>query len=676
MSTAWAGNNWQLIDQDGPLTMVGVTFGIGLLNEQVESAGSLSIALAALTSELTRPVELGAGETYVPEGLVELHTDTVSIAIRGSLDAVSASWRRLPVLFTGSIVSDDVLPLRPEQPVWPADLLVRTGRNAATLARWQLTAPDAHERARRLLAELNPSTGHVPVVFFTTDESLVGLGFPVQHDEGTAPAATWADGAPRRGGRTSNDGAGNSRNRAGLLPRPEEDVLASALLPRSAAGAVAADLLRAQLNATPANGRAGLTVRAIVVGLGVEYCVFLLADRVPDERTRRSVLGEFSRMLGLVPDPWIEIALAESSRVLSPRLERERALFGLDPVLPATSADIKRAITGAVETLHLALDLSAAELDNGSRLNLGGVAEDLKPLENYWAPNFDGEQEFHTLATDDVPSTSLMVTPNSIVVPVRRTGSEAGPAVQWDGVDTSRLLARVEDPVGTVTLIDEAMRNVSIAPNQFAHPDRVMRAVEEHLTGVARLSFLGEVQLPTAPPPAPREGRSRRRRVAPADRRRRAGVWAGLAVALGAVVAVNVVPTIFDTTVTEELTFGDTVRLANETEITASQFDVFFPRAEQPDYIVTAIVNFCAGSDSDMRDLPPEVQRTVSPDDFALVNEDGTEGRLLESDDQLSEGTLAAGECTTGEVVFISSTVFTPRIVYTNSAGDEVTWLE
>ncbi|PWC06125.1 hypothetical protein [Mycetocola zhujimingii] len=707
MSTQWTGHNWQLIDPEDSLTMVGVTFGIGTLNEPLEAVGSLSIALAALKAELTRPVELGDGRTYVPEGLVELHSDTASIAIRGSLEGVTAAWRRLPTL-SADAISDDVSPVRPEHPIWPADLLIRTGRNAAVLSRWQLTAPDVHERASALLVQLDPSAGNVPAVFFTTDESLVGMGFPVREGAAALTPVTWADGTAQPDLTPGADPTALANNRAGLLPRPEEDVLCSALVPRTPAGAAAADVLRAQLQAMPANSRAGLTVRGIVVGLGASYCVFLVADRVPDEATRRMLLGEFSRNLGMVPDPWFDIAAVEVSRQPSPRLERERRVFGLDPVLEATSADIRQAVACAAETIHLALGLSPAELDTGSRLNLGSIPGDLEPLVGFWEPQLDGAHEFRSTGANGTPVTTVAVTPNSILLPARRPENMPGPATQWEGVDASRLLAVVNDGAGTITFIDESMATVSFAPAQFPDPDQLMQIVGYHLAGVVQLSFLSAVRLPNDPPPAPGGG------SAPGGSSAPGGGWVpgGLSVAataaaagarsrrrprpasskpsrhwlprvLGSLTAAALVTAfmllrgvIDGPAVTKNATFGDTVRLANETEITARDFDVVVPGADQTEYLVSATIEFCAGGDTEVNDLPPETQRTVSPEDFVMVNKDGQEGRLIDSDDQLTKVTLDRDECTTGELVFESPEVFTPSIAYANELGDEITWLE
>lgn len=103
--TVWTGQNWQLVDGDERQSVIGVTFGIGLLDEDVGSTGTLSIALAALRTELSRPIDFGQGITFVAEVSVELGTDTASLAVRGGLEGISAAWRRLPALFTPETVS-------------------------------------------------------------------------------------------------------------------------------------------------------------------------------------------------------------------------------------------------------------------------------------------------------------------------------------------------------------------------------------------------------------------------------------------------------------------------------------------------------------------------------------------------------------------------------------------
>ena len=61
--THWVGQNWQIVDgpehPDDPFApqspvAIGVTFGMGLLDEPVAATGALNTAVAALRNELAR----------------------------------------------------------------------------------------------------------------------------------------------------------------------------------------------------------------------------------------------------------------------------------------------------------------------------------------------------------------------------------------------------------------------------------------------------------------------------------------------------------------------------------------------------------------------------------------------------------------------------------------------
>lgn len=121
------------------------------------------------------------------------------------------------------------------------------------------------ERARALLARLDPVSGNTRTAFFTTDRSLLGLGFPLQEaGSSPVPRTECADGTAKRGAVGAGTAAGAltsgpdaparhaTGNGPGSLPVSDDAVLLSVLVPRTAAGLAATKLLKTQMAATAA----------------------------------------------------------------------------------------------------------------------------------------------------------------------------------------------------------------------------------------------------------------------------------------------------------------------------------------------------------------------------------------------------------------------------------------
>ncbi|MGO1315479.1 MAG: hypothetical protein ACTMIR_00345 [Cellulomonadaceae bacterium] len=105
-----------------------------------------------------------------------------------------------------------------------------------------------------------------------------------------------------------------------------------------------------------------------------------------------------------------------------------------------------------------------------------------------------------------------------------------------------------------------------------------------------------------------------------------------------------------------------------------TSFDIAPADPDDLQYTVSVQVDFCAGSDTDFGGLPPETQRTVSPDDFVLFDANGAAARLIDSADQLRTTTLRRGDYTTGDLTFRALHLSDPRLAYTNEVGDDVIW--
>lgn len=661
----WVGRNWQLIGQEGVSATLGVTLGIGLLDEAVEDTGALNLAFAALRAELGRPVELAAGGASLPEAIAEVSTDTSTLLVRGSSEAVAAAWSRLPALFAADIIPADLAPLRNDLLFWPADLLERTGRNAAALAALPgIAAPELHERARSLLPQLNPASGGVRSVFFTSDESLVGTGFPVQQSEtGPPPRTHWADGTPycSTAGRPSG-GTDPTEPSPGQTDAPIPTVvLASLLVPRSPTGVAAAQVLARQLAATAArSGDHRTGIHATLTGMGPHYCLSLVGNPVPDDDARRRLQDTFSRTLALVPDTWVDQAAADAA-VPSALLERERRVLGLGSTQGIGRAEVLQAVTAATDTLHFPLASRSGD-DAGPGATAGNPA----PVRGPVKPPRGGRT--FTTWTSGRPGPTASTAANRLVIGEKtifagvKSSVRAAPAFRQPGIEISRALAVLEDEAGTLSVVDGQLRMVSFNPLLFRRRQALQQLLNTRLAGVPRLTH--------------KSGQNRMEMERWAKRSKVTAIsLSSVAAGFGAfIVAMIVLQNTAAPNITGRLEVTDEAELNNGTRITASAFDIVPPNPDSPEYTVTVTVNFCAGRDTNTGNLPPETQRTVSPGDFSMFDEQYSTARLVDSSGQLRPITLQRGQCTAGNLVYKGLQLANPRLGYKNSVGDDVIW--
>lgn len=672
--TVWTGQNWQLVEGDERQPVIGVTFGIGLLDEEVGSTGTLSIALAALRTELSRPIDFGQGITFVPEVSVELGTDTASLAIRGSLEGISATWRRLPELFNPGTVSNNTAPLRSDASPWPADLLRRTGHNSAALAWLQTTAADAHDRAGALLTRLNPASGEIPTVYFTTEKFLVGLAFPIAEDDAVAgPRTRWADGtsvgpfSDLASEPAANFQKGVSSlfdDSLGISPTTNSRVLFSAMVPRSASGLLAADLLCRQLS-TVAGTSIGYMegMRLALCGTGEAAYVVVSSESVIQGPARHELLAEAGKSLGLIPDSWIVDALAEPHRILTPRLERDRRLMGLSAAEDMSAARLRSALRMAVNSVHLNFVPASAGLDNAKQADDHVSEQGRKRVFKSRVGRITNEARVETWEPSAPPSwiSSLIVDQHSI----RIGGLQAGHGKRrkiTEGVHTAPAVAVLEDQAGTLVIVDDQLRTLTVQPSLFRRHKDLLKVLDGQLAGVPRLAFKSSVDLGKL--------RARIRR----SQRAKYGILAGLAALIAIIFTINVLNDPADKAVTERVTYGEVVQLHNGTEITVSGMEIAPPAGDALGTTVTVQINFCAGRNSEVEGLPPEVQRSVSADNFVAFSKGQGTVRAIDSDKQLRETTLREGQCATGDLVFSAPQLDNPRIAYKNEVGDDIVW--
>ena len=680
----WLGRNWQLLDEDDQQALIGLTYGIGLLDENVEATGTLAIALAALRAELARPVDLGGGVTVVPEVRVELGTDTATLSLRGSVAGISAAWRRLPELFTSGTVTASTVALRPEVSAWPADLVRRTGHTAAALAWLKATAPDAHARAGVLLARLNPLSQLVAAVFFTTEESLIGLAFPVVpdgvppihsgwHDGRPAPPTRWAGGtgmrnASERASELSeglrSDTSSRLDDSLGRAPTSDSRVMFSVLVPRSESGLRAAELLGRQLSAVAVNTigyQEGMLLE--VCGVGGAYCVVVLSASVIQGPARDELLRAARLALGLIPDAWLGDALRWAALPSAARIERERMLMGLAADEAPSEGLLRASINAAVESLELNFIPAAAGLDNVKQAEYAAFEQGRSQVFRSRVGRITVAARLESWEPAAPPSwtSSLLVGQRSIRLGGFQPGHGRRDPVT-EGVVTSHAVAVLEDQAGTLVVVDDQLRTLTVQPALFHRHGNLRQLLAERLADVPRLSYNSGVD---------------RKKLQDLIRRRRlATTWpfAAAAAVAAIVITANVMNNSSNHAVTERVRMDETVTLHNGTTITVWGLDASPGIADGPLDGATVQVKFCAGGDTKARNLPPETQRRVSPGNFMAFNEGDGYARLAGSEKQLPEATLREGECTTGELVFTAAELDSPRTVYKNELGDDVVW--
>ncbi|WP_269939593.1 hypothetical protein [Arthrobacter sp. HY1533] len=678
----WTGHNWQFIETGDAQAVIGIAFGIGLLDEAVSSTGALSIALSALRAELSQPVDVGDGTFFVPDVEVSLCTDTATLTIRGSREGVSATWRRLPGLFVPGTVHADVPLLRPEPLAWPADVVHRTGHNAAALGWLKTTAPDAHGQAAALLPRLDPRSRAFPAVFFTNDKFLVGLAFPIEpvtdipplfsgpDDVVAAPRSLWADGTPactdpdRAGQEPSTVSKGDSSHLDGSLGISQTGirrVLLSALVPRSTGGQLAAELLRrkaAAIGADTIGHRDGLGLE--LQGAGAASMLVVTSGQPISGPDRNELLKELGKALALVPDAWIHDAVADAG-ASDPRLERERRLMGLPAESAATVFGVRKAISDAVShTLRLNFVLASSGFGDAKQADAG-------------LPQPGSEQVFktrvgrvvHEARVDSWDPTPPPAWISSLIVGrdnIRLGGLQAGHGQRapiTDGVATTAAIAVLEDPAGTVVVVDDQLRTLTLQPELFHRPDKLRQVLSTRLAGVPRLAFTSTVD------PAKLKSFIRQKQ--------RAKLWpiVGAAAVVGAVVGLSALNNTSDPVATERIAFGETAQLSNGTTITVGN-----PELGAEGLLRTAAVDvrFCAGGDTKAKGLPPETRRSIAPADFLGFNKGAGNAQLVDSSGGLHAAVLADGQCTTGSLTFGAPQLENPRFAYKNQAGDDVVW--
>ncbi len=577
------------------------------------------------------------------------------------------------------------MPLRPDASLWPADLLRRTGHNSAALAWLQTAAADAHDRAGALLTRLNPTSGEIPTVYFTTEKFLVGLAFPIAKDEAVpplylddddavaGPRTRWADGtsvqsfsdlASQPATSINKDASSLFDDSLGISPTTNSRVLLSAMVPRSASGLMAADLLCRQLS-TIAGTSIGYTegMQLALCGAGEAAYVVVSSESVIKGAARHELLAEAGKSLGLIPDSWIVDALSEPHRILTPRLERDRRLMGLSAGEDMSAARLRSALRIAINSVHLNFVPASAGLASAKKADDQGSMHGRKRIFKSRVGRITNEARVETWEPTVPPSwiSSLIVDQRSIRIGGLQPGHGKRRKIT-EGVCTTPAAAVLEDQAGTLVIVDDQLRTLTVQPELFRRHKELLKVLDALLGGVPRLAFKSIV--------SPKKLQAHIRQ----SQRAKYGILAGLAALIAIIFTINVLNDPADKAVTQRVTYGEVVQLRNGTEITVSGIEIAPPAGDSLGTTVTVQINFCAGRNSDVKGLPPEVQRSVSADNFVAFSKDQGTARAIDSEKQLRETTLRDGQCATGDLVFRAAQFDSPRIAYKNEVGDDVVW--
>lgn len=396
-----------------------VVLGTGLLDEPVAATGTLALALAGLRCGLlgdgppagapdartsTRGTSAAAPvPAPTPEVVAELGTDTAALILRGSRPAVLGALRRLPDAFDPALVTDDLDPVAPERPSWPADLVQRAGRSAAALAALVVAAPDVTARARALLPELDPRRGPMRCVLdggladdpeaADVARAFGSVGPTRAGGAGVDPGA-WADGTARLPDPVverdrSAVATTASGSRPGTLPATDDaaaDVLLSALVPRCVAGLAAADLLLVaardaldRARAVDDEGSWGLPARvtAELRGVGPHLLVVLRGDRRPGPGVPAALAAELAAVEAAVSDDDLVAALVGVDAAKRGRVARDRLVLGLAPetagnVAAGDAAAVRWSLGVATGSVHVPADPVPLDLPDDVELPEAG----------------------------------------------------------------------------------------------------------------------------------------------------------------------------------------------------------------------------------------------------------------------------------------------------------------
>jgi hypothetical protein len=629
------GYDWQLLPaaQGGP-TVLGLTFGYGLLDESIAEYGALRYFASALRSELARPVELATNTVGVPEVEINIQPDTVAVSVVGDRDTVVGAWQRLPAFFDGTFAIEPTEPHPTDEWGWTVDMFARAGKNSYSLSLLPQEPPRVGaEKIAQLRSHLDPRKGAVRCLFYTNDETLAVsfLSAPETDPRKTLPPAT-----PRARGNSTG----------GLISATAGGALYfTGLLPRTTAGLAGALVMRTHFaNALhTVSGREWPEVSCSPRGMGADLLFSINArPSVSADLLRRAVTVMLNEP---VSDLLVDAVIDEVDALPIWSFQRDRRVQGLLDEPPLNREQVRQALAEATRTLHIT-DIGIGEIPGYPSLDRA-------------VPD-DKQQEF----TGVLPEAQLNAAglAHRVTIGNRTLRVPSEDAV----VDLDNAVVRVDLAVGGGYVVwDDLCTGIPVDPRVYANGAELERRLEEKLAHVPRIT-----PPDVGPDPVP-ELLSQKTN----QKWRR---WLGAGIALVVAVVVIVVTAMENSKpslepVQKRLTLGQTATLASGTTITVEAVD----RAVTKDNEVTLTVGVraCAGENFDTEDDDAIAQRRIGPVNFQLWSGSGTAAMRVDDDrQQLQTITLPPGECTRGELIYQTRDPDDLRLGYENPFGDDVVW--
>lgn len=641
------GYDWQLIEPAEASTEVvlGATLAYGMLDETVADYGTLQTVGGAIRAEIGRAVELPEGGISVPDGLVEISQDTLTFAVRGRREAVVSAWRRVAGYFQGTMPADLADPHPVDTWGWTRDAALRGGMNAFVLSLLDLpqieVAPDKVDRLRR---HLDPAAGNVRSVFFTTDESLIGIEiFATPHTD------------PRR---SATPAPGRARGAAtpGSLGAPLGPVQFTAVVQRTRTGLAAGLALRTHFAAALSSvGGSDQGTGCVIHEFGADRLITIACEGVPAPQHRDRAIAR--TLASPISDAMLISAIAEVSELSDSQWSRNRRVLGLpddDEIL--TVDGVRGAVAGALNTVHVAALIGPAD----QAVSVLPGYPDLMPA----LPEERGEKFSPWLArsaTIDGPATGTARLGQRTLV--LEPPPEADPSAR-EAVDLDAAAVIFDYSPTNVVIFDRSIRGIDLDTGLLRRGPKLREQLDRRLAAVPRLKIIEQA----APAAESRQVKSTKKRYV---------IGAIIAaVAFSSVIGGSIVQNATRAQpLTARVSEGETVQLAGGTMITARGIET---RRDGTDLIVSAPVRVCGGRDVDARGIDPAVQRAVGPANFSVHSQDGMTGERTDSGSpQLAATTLPEGECADGDLAYrIRDTGSPLALSYRNAFGDDVVWYD
>ena len=365
--------------------------------------------------------------------------------------------------------------------------------------------------------------------------------------------------------------------------------------------------------------------------------------------------------------------------------ERAAAVHGLPLGTTATNDEIRRALTGIGQTLHLALDpehLEDTELNRALLQQFEAVATSTGRSSGkvYRAWNM-------AAPVDEQPWQVNLFQVGKTTINQAMSVDEQGSVVYRNGMQLNLAVAVIHDPAGGILVVDHLLNTVGVIPALFRGGDKLRSAL---ISAVAHLP-----QLNVAHAPLSQQAIAQHIKAPKLKSRLKWGIWLIVVLLAGgiggyAIFKDHSTPTPqsdvsapqdsdpIDGSAAEdnaapdvpglsEAEFGKTFTLANNAQLTVGKPEISSGTANNT---IEFSVQFCAS------DAAADSAHQISAFEFNFEDAGIRFMSATASHDALtSVQDLAAGDCASSQLAFSSMTeIDAGTLTYTNIDGQEVAW--